>query len=102
MDEYHRDALERTITGGAAVLADDQHAALVALCRSLADQMDDAERNDGPSTRLVAAYLSALKDVRRVLAEQRPSGGPTGKLSVLRAELPGKGRAPKRSTRRPA
>lgn len=99
MDEYHRDALERTIVGGADVLADDQHAALVALCRSLADQMDDAEPNGGPSTRLVAAYLSALKDVWRVLAEKRAGVEPSGTLAVLRAGLPGKGRT---SGRRPA
>lgn len=99
MDESHRDALERTIAGGAEVLADDQHAALVALCRSLADQMDDAEHDGGPSTRLVAAYLSALKDVRRALAGKRAGGEPTGTLAVLRAGLPGKSRT---SGRRPA
>lgn len=63
----HVDALERTLdhTGLAGKA---EHAALVELCRTLARQMDAA--GEDPSTRLTAAYLSALKDVTRAA---RPS-----------------------------
>lgn len=76
------EALERSIKAGAGVLT-AKHAALLELCRTLARQVDDAGP-DGPSTRLAAAYLSALKDLGRVLAtSEQPVAG--GKLSQLRA-----------------
>lgn len=43
---------------------EDANAALVSLCRVLADQIDEA--GDSVSTRLTAAYLSALKDLAKV------------------------------------
>lgn len=94
MDELQREALERSIEAGVrrGVLKLDDDAALLALCRALADQMDDAAENDdeGPSTRLSAAYLSALKDLQRALArevEQKKTGG---RLAHLRAIHGGK------------
>lgn len=80
--DAQREALERTIAAGANVLT-DRHAALLALCRELAAQMDGDTPDSGPSTRLVAAYLSALKDLGRALngkEEVRTSG----KLAELR------------------
>lgn len=79
-----RKALERTIAAGAAVLT-DRHAALLALCRELAGQMDDTASDTGPSTRLIAAYLSALKDLGRALAVPVEKERVGGKLSQLRA-----------------
>jgi hypothetical protein len=75
-----RDALEQTLRAGSARLG-DQHLALIGLCRLLADQLDDA--GSDASTRLTAAYLSALKDLGKVLGEVRESVG--GKLAAVRA-----------------
>ncbi|VXB75565.1 hypothetical protein [Pseudoclavibacter sp. 8L] len=57
----HRAALTRLLrsTGLAHV---PEEAPLVELCRSLADEMDN-----GGGSRTYTAYLSALKDLRRVL-----------------------------------
>ncbi len=75
----HRDAVERSIATGALT---DAHAALLELVRTLADQVD-AAGPDGPSSRLAAAYLSALKDLTRALnGERKPTTG--GKLAELR------------------
>jgi len=74
-----------------------QHAPLVELCRTLAAQMDAAGAE--PSTRLTAAYLSALKDLRRATLEL-PAAKPPGKLAELRAMRPRP--APTKKTRRPA
>jgi hypothetical protein len=75
-----RKALETTITAGQGTLG-DRHAALVELCRVLADQMD-AAGDAGPSGRVVASYLSALKDLGRALGNAAPrSAG--GKLASL-------------------
>jgi hypothetical protein len=81
--DTQREALERTIKAGAGILS-DKHAALVALCRELAGQMDDAGYDVGPSTRLSAAYLSALKDLGRALAVPVVKAKVGGKLSELR------------------
>lgn len=66
----HRSALTRMLrsTGLAHV---PEEAPLVELLRTLADEMDN-----GPTTRARAEYLSALKDVRRVLNSSyaRPTG----------------------------
>lgn len=63
------------------LLSEPQHAALVALCRTLADELD----TEG-GARISAAYLSALKDVGRVLAmperKQQPAGSTTVKDEV--------------------
>lgn len=73
-----QDALERTIAAGANLIS-EKHAALVMLCRELADQMDEASSACGPSTRLSAAYLSAFKDLGRV-SNVKEEGRTNGKL----------------------
>lgn len=75
------DALEATLSAAAGRL-DGQHAALIALCRLLAGQIDAA--GDNAATRLVAAYLSALKDLARVVGRDA-TARPVGKLAQLRA-----------------
>ena len=78
-------------------LAAPKHAALIALCRLLADQIDGSGAE--ATNRLTAAYLSALKDVERVMGGKTPgtqgggdakgaSGGST--LGGLRAIAGGK------------
>lgn len=81
--DKQQEALERTIAAGANLIS-EKHAALLALCRELAKQLDEAGSAGGPSTRLSAAYLSALKDLGRVLnvKEEIRTGG---KLSELRS-----------------
>ena len=68
-------------------MIDSRHSALVELRRSPAAQMDAAEleAEGGPSTRLSAAYLSALKDLGRVLAVGGAEKRPGGKLAQLRS-----------------
>lgn len=80
----HAKAIEAAIASGKARLSDDQ-APLVELCRVLADQMDAAGA-EGPSSRLAAAYLSALKDLARALASIKPRMEDTGKLAQLRRD----------------
>lgn len=70
-------------------LAADKNAALVALCRLLSDQIDGSGAE--ATNRLTAAYLSALKDIERALADRSPaapggagSGGALGKLQGLK------------------
>ena len=60
----NRSALEATITANPA-LSLEAHAAIVQLARTLADQMDAAGLE--ASSRVSAAYLSALKDLRRAV-----------------------------------
>lgn len=79
----HQEALERTIAAGTGVLT-EKHAALVALCRDLAQQMDATTPDIGPTTRLSAAYLSALKDLGRALAVKGDTRN-RGKLAELRS-----------------
>lgn len=80
--DAQKEALERTIAAGAHVL-NDRHAALLALCRELAVQIDGDTPDSVPSTRLVAAYLSALKDLGRAL-DAKQEGRASGKLAELR------------------
>lgn len=70
----HRSALEETVVGSPA-LTEKRHAAIVQLARTLADQIDAA----GPevSTRLSAAYLSSLKDLRRAVEGSAGAGRST-------------------------
>ena len=75
-----REALETTIAAGRDCLG-DRHAALLELCRVLADQMDAAGES-GPSGRVVASYLSALKDLGRALGKAVPKST-GGKLALL-------------------
>lgn len=93
--ESVRAALEVTI-GSARCLRNDEHAALLSLCRLLADQIDSA----GPdaSSRITAAYLSSLKDLQRAIsgAAKESTGG---KLAQLRSVQGGQ--STKRTARRP-
>lgn len=82
-----RTAFEKTFESDAR-LATDKHAALVALCRLLSDQID--ESGGEATNRLTAAYLSALKDIDRAMADRTPagtggagSGGTLGKLQGI-------------------
>ena len=91
-----REAFETTFQSDSR-LASPKHAALIALCRLLADQID---QSGGEATnRLTAAYLSALKDVERVMGGRTPGtqgggsesgGGAGGKLGQLQAIAGGK------------
>jgi hypothetical protein len=82
--ERHAKAIEAAIASGKSRLSDDQ-APLIELIRVLADQMD-AAGTDGPSSRLAAAYLSALKDLSRSLSSITPRMEGTGKLAQLRRD----------------
>lgn len=81
-----REALEVTLTSDAK-LREDRHAALVALARVTADQIDQA--GDEVSSRLIASYLSALKDVEKALGGRAAAPGEgdvrgtLGKLQAL-------------------
>lgn len=87
-----RDALEETLSSDARLKA-KRHAALVSLCRVLADQIDAAGAQ--VSSRLTAAYLSALKDLDKALGAPAGAGGGKGagsggKLANLRSITGGK------------
>lgn len=85
-----REALEQTLKTDAR-LTGDRHAALVALCRVTADQVDAAGAE--VSSRLIASYLSALKDLERVMAGRTPGtqggGAPASKPADGGATLGG-------------
>lgn len=76
----HRDAIEAAVVDG-RLDKHPQHLPLIELCRVLADQMDAAGAE--PSTRLTAAYLSALKDLRRAVLSV-PARREGGTLADLR------------------
>lgn len=79
----HLEAVEATICAASTVLGGRQ-AALLQLVRTLAQQMDTA--GPDPSTRLSAAYLSALKDLGRVLATgPEPTAKPRSALAAVRS-----------------
>lgn len=78
----HLTAIEDAFKGaGLRLKATDKP--LMELCRTLAAQMDEAGAE--PSTRLSAAYLSALKDLRRAVAESTARQVKPGKLAEMRA-----------------
>jgi hypothetical protein len=81
----HIDALDQAIEQTRIDRARGQ-GALIELCRTLARQMDAA--GDDPSTRLVAAYLSALKDFRRAAMALPPIRTGPSKLDQLREARP--------------
>lgn len=82
-----RDALEVTLSSDAS-LSHPRYAALVSLCRVFADQVDAA--GDEVSSRLTAAYLSALKDLDRALATSKASGAGAGTAGERGADRVGK------------
>ncbi len=78
----HRKAVEAAITASGHRL-NSTHGPLLELCRTLSSQMDAA--GEEPSTRLSAAYLSALKDLTRAQAasSETPASGKVAKLRAL-------------------
>lgn len=92
----HAEAIEAAITE-CRLSTTPQFAPLLELCRTLAAQMDTAGAE--ASTRLTAAYLSALKDLRRAVLEV-PVPVEANALTRLRRlrDMP----APTKKTRRPA
>lgn len=78
----HSTALETTITAAGRKLT-KRDAALLALCRSLAAQMD---ATSSPGTRLVASYLTALRTLSAAIDRDATSAPtPAGKLAQLRS-----------------
>ena len=58
---------------------------LVELCRALARQMDAASV-EGPSSRLAASYLSALKDLSKILVAAPDTTKPLDELQQFLAD----------------
>ena len=84
MNTNNRTAIEAAIAAAGARLGPTDQP-LIELLRILADQVDAAAPD--PSTRLSAAYLSALKDFKRAL-DTRPTAAPSpvgSRLAQLRA-----------------
>lgn len=81
--QKHLRAINRAIRGAGETLGDTEQG-LIETLRTLARQMDAAGEN--PSTRLTTAYLSAQRDMARLLStERKPQRGPN-RLAQLRAE----------------
>lgn len=75
-----REALEVTIASEPK-LAEPRWSALVALCRLAADRLDGPK----PSGQIIAAYLSALKDLEKAIdRDEAKKDGPAGTLGKLR------------------
>ena len=80
---HHEKAITAAITAAGNKLGPTE-TPLVELAKVLARQMDAA--GPDPSTRLTAAYLSCLKDIRRALADTPPTAASTNsRLAQLRA-----------------
>lgn len=85
----HRTALELALAADPA-LTDPVHSALVALTRSLADELD--AQADKPQTRTQATYAGQLGAMRRVVAdarelrrrESRAESRPASRLSLIK------------------
>jgi hypothetical protein len=81
--QVHIRAVNRALKSAGAALTPTEDP-LAETLRVLARQMDDAGGN--PSTRLSMAYLSAQRDLARLLAtERKPARGPN-RLQLLRDE----------------
>ena len=76
----HQAELEKTL---AALAIHEKHAALVCLCRSLAEQLDGA--GSTPSSRLSSAYLSALRYLSRTTEVASVESTASSTLRELRA-----------------
>lgn len=85
MSSVNITAVEKAITGaGTGIPA--AYGPLVELVRALARQMDESGA-DGPSARLSAAYLSALKDFGKVaVAAHAAAEKPVDALEQFRME----------------
>lgn len=84
----HIIALESAIRAAGDRLGDTDKP-LLELCRTLARQMDT--EGAAASTRLTAAYLSALKDLHRTLADSKPAGAKLSKLDELKKRRAARG-----------
>ena len=83
-----RSALEITLAADSA-LADPVHAGLLALARSLADELD--AQGDDPQTRTQATYAGQLGAIRRVVKDDRElrrrsasADKPAGRLALIK------------------
>lgn len=76
-------SLEAMIADSPA-LRSTRSGAVVALARLLAKQVDDSE--NGPSTRLAGSYLSILKDLRRLAADDRQASKPASRLALIKQQ----------------
>lgn len=85
MSDNHSQAVEAAFKAAAGNLT-PINGPLLELVRALALQMD-AAGEDGPSTRLSAAYLSALKDFNRVAGTGISSADPVDELKKRRRAL---------------
>ncbi len=85
MSRRHLLAVNKAIKAGAGVFS-DEHEPYLELLSTLARQMDDA--GGDPSTRLSAAYLSALKDLQKIFAGAGAGvaavGAPVDELEAFR------------------
>ena len=85
MKQTHIRAVNKTINA-LGLDRDERYSANVEIARTLARQMDDAAPE--PSTRLVAAYLSALKDLQRArpvqLENTRQSSNEPSRLELFK------------------
>jgi hypothetical protein len=90
----HRKAVERTIKAGEGRLT-DVNAAVVELARAMADQVDAA----GPeaSSRILAAYLSVLKDLTRAIGRPASSVGKLASMRQIRPRENSGSKIPRRS-----
>jgi len=87
----HRSALEVTLLADAS-LSDPVHSALVALARSLADELD--AQGETPQTRTQATYAGQLGAIRRVVSdarslrrkESRAEGKPASRLELIKRQ----------------
>lgn len=84
MSRRHLLAVNKAIKAGDGVFS-EEHEPFLELLSTLARQMDEA--GSEPSTRLSAAYLSALKDLQRIFATAKDSkaGSPTAPVNELEA-----------------
>lgn len=85
MKQTHIRAVNKTINA-LRLDQNERYSANVEIARTLARQMDDAALE--PSTRLVAAYLSALKDLQRArpvqLEETKQSTNESSRLELFK------------------
>ncbi len=86
----HSKAMEQTLEAS-GLLHSPKHAALVELCRSLALKLDRAGAD--VSSRDIAAYLSAIKDLNRASLGTPASTKPSA-LAVLQSRPRATGKSP--------
>lgn len=83
MTSRHTEAVKAAVKAGEGILS-PAHQPLIILITELAEQMDAAGGES--STRLSAAYLSALKDLSRALASKAPEAKGLDEIDELKAK----------------